>query len=419
MSAVLDPSIPMMVLVSKHTAAGAEIFAGVLQLQKRAVVVGERTSRVGGIATIWSYLSSSLAVRTGDWVLPDGTALNQGIQPDIMLRAASSERRLQMALRLAKKLKSLPVASAPVFNGFTTSSQTSSATVETLDENSKTDSLPSNDPKPSIIVLGHMSPVTEVCKSNLSAATVYLDQDAGRSLRQIYMYDVQTKEQVGIAQYTGYNTWSGPHISSPYYTRWLLRASVPSDKTTSDFSSTHRIGIVKDCNGKPVSMGFFVTPAAITDIRSAPSDTTTISQGREQRIGAFIFTSTKASPDLTTKLRSIKMLASASSNMHLSNIQIAVQIERITYQAPCLYNDPPYITCDIPDYMGEVTGDTTFTIYADITKAVGAGTVQLQLSDFGSPFQPGSVTWKNDAETFTWISPLQSTVKSTSYQIAQ
>jgi hypothetical protein len=39
------------------------------------------------------------------------------------------------------------------------------------------------------------------------------------------------------------------------------------------------------------------------------------------------------------------------------------------------------------------------------------------LSDFGTPFTPGSVFWKNDAESFKWMSPLEDIVKGTKYEL--
>jgi hypothetical protein len=239
-------------------------------------------------------------------------------------------------------------------------------------------------------------------------------------LNQIYLYDIDTKAHIGTAikKYTGLRKewWSNIPRNS-FYMRWLPRAFTATDKTASDFSTKHKIGVTKKCDGSPSVLGFSIAPSAITNVRSTGPESLKVGAGRGITIGAFTFTATKSSPDLKTFLEQIKFTALVTGNVTLSSIQIGIQTQGNSYKTDCLYNDPPYLTCTLPDYMGEVSSETTFTLTADIAKTSSAGSVQLQLSDFGTPFTPGSVFWKNDAESFKWMSPLEDTVKGTKYEL--
>lgn len=277
------------------------------------------------------------------------------------------------------------------------------------------DTLPFNTPRSNILVLGTLSPVVDVCQNARGTALLSGQDDSGRDLREIRAYDIQTKELLSIATKdgAGKNTgWSSKAFpTKPFYVRWLPRAFTETDKTAVDFSTKHKIGITKKCDGSPSTLGFSMTPSAITDVRSAGPETLKVGAGRGIVIGSFTFTSTKSSPSLKTFLEQVKFTALVTGNVTLSEIKIGMQSQGNTYKTECLYNDPPFITCVIPDYMGEVSGETTYTLTADIAKTSGAGSVQLMLSDFGTPFTPGSVFWKNDAESFRWMSPLLDTVK--------
>lgn len=279
------------------------------------------------------------------------------------------------------------------------------------------DTLPFNTPRSSILVLGSLSPVIDICEGRVSTVLLSGQDDSGRDLSEIRAYDMQTKSLLSTAVKKG-TVWTGPVIPKPpFYVRWLPRAYTSTDKTAVDFSTKHRIGITKKCDGSPSVLGFSIAPSAITNVRSTSPESVKIGAGRGITIGAFTFTSTKSSPDLKTFLEQIKFTALVTGSVTLSNIQIAMQTQGNSYKTDCLYNDPPYVTCAIPDYMGEVSGDTTYTLTADIAKTSSAGSVQLMISDFGTPFLSGSVFWKNDAESFKWMSPLEDTVKGTKYEL--
>lgn len=318
-----------------------------------------------------------------------------------------------MKLKVSRKGKGTLLLVIKSDTAVTSSSSSSSTTSVPQGK----DTLPFNQPRSSILVLGTLSPVVDVCQTAKNTVLLSGQDDSGRDLSEIHAYDKETKALVATAKKNGTKWLGATSPTKPFYTRWLPRAFTPTDKTAVDFSTKHRIGVTKKCDGSPSVLGFSIAPSAITNVRSSGPESLKIGAGRGISIGAFTFTSTKSSPDLKTFLQDVKFQVIVTGNVTLSSIQIAMQSQGNSYKTDCLYSDPSFITCTIPDYMGEVTGETTYTLTGDISKTSGAGSVQLMLSDFGTPFTPGSVFWKNDAESFKWMSPLEDTVKGTKNEL--
>lgn len=78
-----DP-VPMVVLVNENTASAAEILAGALQGNGRAVVVGTRTFGKGEMQQSFRLANGGvLKFTTEHWLLPDGSSLSRvGLQPN-------------------------------------------------------------------------------------------------------------------------------------------------------------------------------------------------------------------------------------------------------------------------------------------------------------------------------------------------
>jgi carboxyl-terminal processing protease len=78
--------LPLWILTSRHTDSAADVFAGVMQYWKRAVLVGERTA--GNTETVFTYVlddGSSVRVAEFRFELPDGRSWDKrvGLTPDI------------------------------------------------------------------------------------------------------------------------------------------------------------------------------------------------------------------------------------------------------------------------------------------------------------------------------------------------
>lgn len=74
------------VLVGRYTASASEIFAGALQMNERATVIGEKTFGKGTAQSIYEFEDgSALKLTVAHWLLPDGSVLSKDnpITPDI------------------------------------------------------------------------------------------------------------------------------------------------------------------------------------------------------------------------------------------------------------------------------------------------------------------------------------------------
>lgn len=91
--ALLNPEIPMIVLVNGGSAGASEIVAGALKDWQRATVVGETTFGMGSVRSIISISNGSdLNLTTAKWLTPRGHSINGvGILPDIEERMSSEQ----------------------------------------------------------------------------------------------------------------------------------------------------------------------------------------------------------------------------------------------------------------------------------------------------------------------------------------
>lgn len=95
---------PMVVLVNRGTASGAEILAGILRLGAHAVLVGEKTFGKGVIQEI-SPLShgGGVVFTVSKYYLADGTDINgRGIVPDVVV--SNEDEQLAKSVEELKKL---------------------------------------------------------------------------------------------------------------------------------------------------------------------------------------------------------------------------------------------------------------------------------------------------------------------------
>jgi carboxyl-terminal processing protease len=77
---------PLVVLINRGTAAGAEILAAALQDHKRARIVGAHSYGAGTIQTIIPLGSNgTFSLTTRRILRPNGASLAQGVEPDTLL----------------------------------------------------------------------------------------------------------------------------------------------------------------------------------------------------------------------------------------------------------------------------------------------------------------------------------------------
>ncbi|MBC52269.1 MAG: peptidase S41 [Gammaproteobacteria bacterium] len=93
-----DPSagVPMVVLINTGSASAAEIVAGALQDQGRAVIMGTRSFGKGSVQSVLPLNNErALKLTTSRYFTPSGRSIQaQGIEPDIVVDEALVTRRL-------------------------------------------------------------------------------------------------------------------------------------------------------------------------------------------------------------------------------------------------------------------------------------------------------------------------------------
>lgn len=108
--AALD--VPVVVLVNRASASAAEIIAGALRDNGRAMLVGERTYGTGTVVSTFRLEGgSALALGTAFWKTPDGDlAWKVGLQPDVEIRQTAGSQIIDIID--GEKLTSAQLAAA-------------------------------------------------------------------------------------------------------------------------------------------------------------------------------------------------------------------------------------------------------------------------------------------------------------------
>lgn len=97
---------PMAVLVNGTSASAAELVAGALQDQGRAILIGQKTYGKGSVQLIFALADgSSLHVTTAEWYTPNHNAISEvGLMPDIeMIHSPDFDAELSEAVRYLRE----------------------------------------------------------------------------------------------------------------------------------------------------------------------------------------------------------------------------------------------------------------------------------------------------------------------------
>jgi carboxyl-terminal processing protease len=100
--------IPMVVLINHGTASSAEIVAGAIKAQKRALLIGSPTYGKNSIQIIYHLQDgSSLHLTVAKWFIPGLTEMNNtgGIQPDISIKDEETNQTEIIDIALSSLIK--------------------------------------------------------------------------------------------------------------------------------------------------------------------------------------------------------------------------------------------------------------------------------------------------------------------------
>ena len=97
-------NLPMVALINKGTASGAEIMAGIFRVILKTPLIGETTFGKGVVQQIFPLSHQGGVIFTiSKYYLPDGTDINgKGIQPDIVVE--KEEEQIDIAIQELKKI---------------------------------------------------------------------------------------------------------------------------------------------------------------------------------------------------------------------------------------------------------------------------------------------------------------------------
>ncbi len=88
--------LPMVVLINRGTASAAEIFAGAIQDNQRAKLVGETTFGTGTVLSSFQLSDgSALLLGTSEWLTPNGRQIwKHGVEPDVPVQTTANTTAL-------------------------------------------------------------------------------------------------------------------------------------------------------------------------------------------------------------------------------------------------------------------------------------------------------------------------------------
>lgn len=149
---------------------------------------------------------------------------------------------------------------------------------------------------------------------------------------------------------------------------------------------------------------FQVTPAAITRVTATGSYQTAIfAIGDNVILGDFDFDAVSTDSRYIPRVTSLTFTVNASAGVSLSNVALAVPGTGV--ESPCTVNGSMITCSSIPSSIGTVDDSQQIRLVGDVADNGSSSnpSLQVSLSDPGTPTSAGAVTWTDGTTTYTWL----------------
>lgn len=149
---------------------------------------------------------------------------------------------------------------------------------------------------------------------------------------------------------------------------------------------------------------FQVTPAAITRVTATGSYQTAIfAAGDNVILGDFDFDGVSTDSRYTPRVTSLTFTVNASAGVSLSNVALTVPGTGV--ESPCTVNGSTITCSSIPSSIGTVDDSQRIRLVGDVADNGSSSnpSLQVSLSDPGTPTSAGAVTWTDGTTTYTWL----------------
>jgi hypothetical protein len=143
--------------------------------------------------------------------------------------------------------------------------------------------------------------------------------------------------------------------------------------------------------------------SAIVSVHNVGAFQEAIIGGSTVEIGKFGFSGIRGDGGADVRLTELTFTISQVGGVTLSSVQIAA--DGSSDRRDCTVTSST-ITCMLTAAFGSLTsGDRVLTLLADVTvpSSAARASLQISLNEAGNPTTPGSVTWTDGSETFTWV----------------
>lgn len=147
---------------------------------------------------------------------------------------------------------------------------------------------------------------------------------------------------------------------------------------------------------------FQTARGAITSVVNAGLAQEFLLSGTDRKLGTFRFTARKGDGNAQVTLSSIAFQIEQTGNVQVANVKIGQDGDSTRFGCTVANS---IATCSNVSAIGVLNDSATFHVYGDVsipTNTLQAG-LRLSINNGGTVTTPGSVTWSDGTNTFSWL----------------